>query len=79
MTDQIYVALLDEGVDVWRPAPARRLDADTYQILEPDDYDPDDEHWQFPPGATVTCEPKQTADGVILAAVRLKQDARRTA
>ena len=79
MSDQIYVALLDEGTKVWRPAPARRLDANTYVLLQPDDYDAADEHWQFPPGATVICEQKKTADGTILVAVSLKQDARRTA
>jgi hypothetical protein len=79
MTDQIFVSLLDEGLDVWRPAPARQLDTDTFLILKPDDYDASVEHWQFPPGAVVECEATRTATGVILAAVRLKQDARRTA
>jgi hypothetical protein len=79
MNDQIYIALLDEGTDVWRPAPARRLDDGSYLVLKPDDYDPVGEHWQFAPGAIVICEQRNTSDGPILAAVRLKQDARRTA
>ena len=68
--DQIYVALLDEGTDVWRPVPAYRIDASTYVLLRPDDYDPADEVWQFPPGTMVACETRRTSDGEILAAVR---------
>ena len=30
----IYVALLDEGVDVWRPVEAQRLPSGDYLILE---------------------------------------------
>ncbi len=32
--DTIYVALLDEGIDVWRPVEARRLSPDTYLIVD---------------------------------------------
>ncbi len=79
MTEEIYIALLDEGVDVWRPAPAWKIADATYIILRPDDYDPDDETWQFPPGSTVICEPKTITDGRILAAVRSKQVDRQSA
>jgi len=68
--EEIYVALLDEGVDVWRPAPAYRVDDATFVLLRPDDYDPEDETWEFPPGAMVECEHKNIRDGQILAAVR---------
>jgi hypothetical protein len=71
MTTEIHVALMDEGVDVWRPVPAHQIDAQTYAILRPDDYDPDAEMWEFPPGSVVICEPRQIHDGTILAAVRL--------
>ncbi|HEV2293587.1 MAG TPA: hypothetical protein VGR35_07010 [Tepidisphaeraceae bacterium] len=77
--EEIYVALLDEGVDVWRPAPAWKIDDSTYIILRPDDYDPDDEKWEFPPGSTVICEPKAITDGTILAAVRQKELDRQSA
>ena len=79
MTDQIYVALLDEGLPVWRPVPARQLDESTFIIDRPKDYDPDVETWEFPPGSTVICEPRSTANGEILAAVQLKDKGRRTA
>jgi hypothetical protein len=35
-SETIYVALLDEGVDVWRPVKARRLPSGVYLILEQD-------------------------------------------
>ena len=79
MTDTVYVPLLDEGIDVWRPAPARKVGDSTYEILRPPDYDPDDEHWQFPPGSIVRCAPRRNADGDFLAAVGLHEPNRRTA
>ncbi len=79
MNDQIYIALVDEGIEAWRPVPALRLEADTYVILRPDDYDPMFETWQFPPGTMVICEQKQLSDGIFPVAVRRTQDVRRTA
>lgn len=79
MNKQIHVALLDEGVNVWRPAPAWQIAADTFIILRPDDYAPDMERWEFAPGTTVVCEPRQTSDGAILAAVRTAHSQRQTA
>ena len=79
MNDQIYVALLDEGTDVWRPAPALKLQDETYVVLRPDDYDPAFEQWQFPPGTMVVCEQKQLSGAVVTVAVRQTKDVRRTA
>ncbi len=53
MNKQIHVALLDEGVNVWRPAPAWQITADTFIILRPDAFAPDMERWEFQPGSTV--------------------------
>ncbi len=69
-TKEVYVALLDEGVNVWRPALALPVDETTYVLLRPDDYDPDDETWEFPPGSIVACETRRVRDGEIFAAVR---------
>jgi hypothetical protein len=69
-TDRIYVALLDEGTAVWRPVSALKIDQNTYVILQPDDYDAEDEKWEFPPGSVVVVEERKTADGAIQAAVR---------
>jgi hypothetical protein len=59
--DTIYVALLDEGIDVWRPVEARRLGADTYLIVD-QDYDRRTERWEFEPGTAVRCR-KESRDG----------------
>lgn len=67
-TTQIYVALLDEGVDVWRPIEAQHLSGNTYLIVE-QHYDRELESWQFEPGDTVVCEVVEASDGKILAAV----------
>ena len=71
MTDiaQIYVALLDEGVDVWRPVQAERLSGNAYRILS-QPYDRSIESWQFEPGDVVLCEMVESSEGRILAATR---------
>jgi hypothetical protein len=56
----IYVGLLDEGVDVWRPVEAELVRPGVYRIVgQP----PEDEDWQFRPGALVTCEEQKFEDG----------------
>jgi hypothetical protein len=59
--DTIYVALLNEGIDVWRPVEAERLSPDSYRILD-QDYDPAIERWEFGPGTVVRCR-KENRDG----------------
>jgi hypothetical protein len=68
-TGQIYVALLDEGVDVWRPVRAEHTGGDVYRIL-PQSYDREIESWQFQPGDHVVCELIDSSEGRILAATR---------
>jgi hypothetical protein len=63
-SEVVYVELLNEGVDVWAPVEAERIDGDTY-LLPP--RAPDDEAWAFPPGSRVVCERR----GDDLVAVRL--------
>jgi len=77
MTERIYIPLLNEGVDVWRPVDAQKIGPDIYFI--PTDNDPaaQAETWAFPPGSTVVCQPRKTADGTILAAVRLAGSGRK--
>lgn len=47
-TREVFVRLLDEGTDVRRPTMAIALGGTRYQLLATDDYDPDEEHWEFP-------------------------------
>ena len=70
MTETIYIALRDEGVNVRRPAPAYRRPDGRFIVLRPTNYDASLESWEFPPGSTVECESVPTADGPVLAAVR---------
>ena len=64
---QIYIALLDEGVDVWRPVQAEHLSGNVYRILS-QSYDRTIESWQFEPGDVVLCEMVESSEGRILAA-----------
>ena len=66
--DMIYIALLDENVDVWRPVPCEQLPDGTYQL--PDDQ-PETEAWEFPPGSRVRAEWRELADGRVLVASAL--------
>jgi hypothetical protein len=64
---QIYVALLDEGVDVWRPVEAEHLHDDVYLIVS-QSYDREIERWQFEPGDCVRVRVVDSSDGRVLAA-----------
>ena len=64
----IYVALLDEAVDVWRPVDAEKLRDGNFRIVSANPC-PEDERGEFEPGSLVRCELKQLADGPVLAAV----------
>ena len=66
---QIYIALLDEGVDVWRPVQAEHLSGNVYRILR-QSYDRTVESWQFEPRDVVLCERVESGGGRILAATR---------
>jgi len=74
-TETIYVFLLDEGTEVWRPIQARHLGDDRFQITSIND-DPDDEHWQFSTGDIVRCSRRRLSDGIRLVAYeRVEQSA----
>ena len=66
----VYVRLLDEGTDVWRPVPATALSDGTFRLLEPNGYDPNAEKWEFPPLTKVRCVTRKfTGSGEGLVAV----------
>jgi hypothetical protein len=57
----IYVKLLDEGVDVWRPVTAALVGPErTYEVLGEE---PLDERWEFGPGTVVVCGEHRFDDG----------------
>lgn len=65
----IYVKLLDEGTDVWRPTEAIDLGNGQFRILATPDYDPTDETWEFPPGSIVGCNKRTDDSGTYSVAV----------
>ena len=66
----IYIPLLDEGVNVWRPVQAEHVGSDLYRLTgQP----PDDETWAFAAGDVVRCRPQTLSgdgglDGLVLVA-----------
>ena len=52
-TVRIYVKLVDEGADVWRPVDADHLGGDEYQILS--ERTNKNETWQFDTDDVVRC------------------------
>lgn len=61
-TKTIYVRLLDEGTDVWRPVIAQQLDSDVF-LITGENSTPNDERWEFNFGQTVRCEQRATVEG----------------
>jgi hypothetical protein len=51
---QVYVALLDEGIEVYRPVDAVWLQEDLYQLVAENQHR-EDERWQFSTGEIVRC------------------------
>jgi hypothetical protein len=58
----IYMPLLLEGTNVWRPVQAKRVADGRYRIIG---RVPADETWTFQPGPVVRCENKAFGDGQI--------------
>ncbi len=69
MTRTVYVELLGESVDVWRPVEAERVTEGAYRLMAPPDYDPTLETWRFEPGSIVRCEDRPLSDGTFPVAV----------
>ena len=61
---RIYVALLNEGIAVWRPVQAYPLGSNLFRIIGADD-DASDETWEFPLGSIVTCTPRRFQNGQV--------------
>ena len=76
-TATIHIALLDEGVEVWRPVDAEPMGSDIYLVLGPV---PGDEEWEFAPGTLVRCEMRRlSGDGgrvetCLVATARVEQE-----
>jgi hypothetical protein len=67
---EIYVILLDEGTDTIRPTKAEVLPNGLYKLLPTPNYDPEDEHWEFPPGSIVKGIWRESEDIKLLLAIK---------
>jgi hypothetical protein len=59
---QIYIRLMGEKMDVWRPVEASRMGKNTYKIISPNP-EPDIEKWEFKKGEIVKGKKKVFSDG----------------
>ena len=57
---QVYVQLIGEAVDCWRPVPSKELHTGVFEILG---IVPTGEQWEFGPGARVRCREQAFSDG----------------
>ncbi len=63
MSNTVYVHLLGEGVQVYRPVPAFQVAPTVYVLGGAEFYDPEDEEWEFLPGARVVVEERIMEEG----------------
>ncbi len=56
----IYMPMLNEGTEVWRPVEASHIAEETYRV---EGQVPADEEWAFSPGTLVHCEWKTFSGG----------------
>jgi len=64
ITQKIYVALLHEGTDVWRPVEALAIGNGLFRIVSKN-LEPDDEELQFITGEIVRCHEKIFSEGLV--------------
>jgi len=65
---RLFVPLLNEGTGVLRPVTGVFVAPDIVRLETPDDYEPDDEQWEFPPGSEVRCIAEYRSGAQILVA-----------
>jgi hypothetical protein len=66
--ETIYVYLLNERTDVWRPVQAERISDSIFKIPDTAAI-PEYEEWMFKPGDTVRCQSKDLSEGACLVAI----------
>lgn len=67
---QVYVRLLNEGTDVFRPTSGTVAGKNLVQLLPTANYDATDEEWEFTPGAVVEYEQRTIEGKDVLVAIR---------
>ena len=56
----VYVRIVNEDVDVWRPVDAEHVGGDLYRLIGDT---PEGEQWQFDTNDVVRCERRRLSDG----------------
>lgn len=69
----IYVQLLNEGSEVYRPVLSKKINDFLYELLD-NNYDPEDEEWEFLPGTIVVVEEKILSGEKELVAIKECQE-----
>jgi hypothetical protein len=59
---KIYIELLGEGTQVWRPVEGVHVQGDLYRIIQTN-AEPGDERWPFETDSIVRCRLKETQEG----------------
>ncbi|MGB8490346.1 MAG: hypothetical protein WCE64_04760 [Bacteroidales bacterium] len=67
MEQIIYIKLLEEGTDVYRPVKALKVEEGKFKIL---DTQPEDELWEFEAGELVLCDYKKLEGEMLLVAMK---------
>jgi hypothetical protein len=67
-TREVFVPLLNEGTCVLRQVNAIPRGDMRFKLIEPADYDPDEEEWEFVPGSEVHCRTELHAGREIVVA-----------
>jgi hypothetical protein len=62
----IYIRLLNEGSDAFRPTTAEPMGGGLFKVLATPSYDPTNEEWEFLPEAIVQCQHMSLYEGAIL-------------
>lgn len=66
----VYIRLLDEGTEVFRPTLAESLGRGKFKVLPTPNYDPEDEIWEFTPGSIVVCAKQKLEGEEVLVAMK---------
>lgn len=67
--NRVFVRLLGEGTEVYRPVAAHSLGQGIYSLAGAADYDPESEEWEFKPGTKVRCQMKTIGNEELMVAV----------
>ncbi len=69
--ESIYVRLLNEGTEVWKPYKGEQISSKVYRLISEQELDENNVKPEFKPGDIVRVEIKKFSDGQFLTAFAL--------